>query len=119
MDEVAKKYWIMIGLTCLAHEPRTMRILMLPSSFAGGAAKGPLGNATFLTIEAAVRSRADLGSGHRSSRQQPYVRMSAVRVRREKAELSSGCKAHPAKSLQLEATVCPQWGMRSGSRRQG
>ena len=30
--------------------------------------------------------------------------MTAVHVRREKAALSSGCKPHPAKSLQPEAT---------------
>ncbi len=30
--------------------------------------------------------------------------MSAFHVRRDKAALSSGCEAHPAKSLQPEAT---------------
>ena len=44
---------------------------------------------------------ADLQLPHRSASAGP---MAGMGVRREKAALSSGCKAHPAKSLLPEAT---------------
>ena len=54
-------------------------------------------------------NRAESAGNHtafqpQAERPPPRSAMVALRVRRDKAALSSGCESHPARSLQPEAT---------------
>ena len=59
-------------------------------------------HATFGNLPAAGRSHTVCLGGDRPKAHR--TRMTVEGVRRDKAALSSGCKAHPARSLQPEAT---------------